>query len=612
LPARAIASLEVSMPRTAALAAILLASLASLAPAQSWPDGKELAGRLKDLARLDRATLHEIGRSAGDQKLRLLEIAPEDEDATGPAILVLANAEGDLPLTSLAATELAAEILAAPAGSPAGTARWYLLPVASPDGLDRAFARPRAAGGFNATPVDEDRDGLEAEDPPDDLDGDGLITWMLVEDPAGTWILDEEGLPLRADPARDQPGRYRREREGRDDDGDGRFNEDPAGGVNIARNFPHAFAPWTERGGRWAADQPETRAILEWSFAHPEIAMVVVLGRENWLRETPEAAAEPDGTKPVRVPWRLARELDLEAGAEYPLQTVLQAAAARGARANLTEARVRALLHLEPLAAPPAGDLGWWTALGDAYADFLTAHGLDEPRLAPPLPGPGSPAAWAYFQFGVPAVAVDLWTLPDPADTTAAAATDSLAAQDLRPGPRPDHEHELLKARTESSEHEGWRPFAPVTLPDGTRALVGGPVPGALRTPAAYAAEIRARSLLPFFLELPGWLPRLELAPLRTEERGGGVLAVTAVLRNVGRLPYPTEMGTVNRRPGPITVELNGAEALQHPLRRVVPQLPAGGAVTLQWLVRAGDPDRLELTAGAPALGSVTVKGGRR
>ena len=87
---------------------------------------------------------------------------------------------------------------------------------------------------------------------------------------------------------------------------------------------------------------------------------------------------------------------------------------------------------------------------------------------------------------------------------------------------------------------------------------------------------------------------------------------MTCTLRNPGRLPYPTEMGAVNRRPGPVVAVLTGGEALQEPLRRVVAQLPAGGAATLTWLVRTDRPDRLEVAATAPSLGSVTAKGGRR
>jgi hypothetical protein len=348
--------------------------------------------------------------------------------------------------------------------------------------------------------------------------------------------------------------------------------------------------------------------VLEWCLAHPDIALVVVLGEANNLWTVPMASPPLDPGALVAVPWRLAHALGLEAGAEYPIQTVLDAAAEHGARANLSAARVRSLLHLEPLTAPPAGDLGWWRALADRYRAVLAEHGHDATRLAPPEPGPGSPASWAYFQYGAPTVALDCWTLPDAPDT---AATDTTAVAPPA-GPQPDRAHVLLKERTEASGHDGWRAWTEVELDGGQRALVGGPVPGAQTTPADYAATPRARDLLPFLLELPAWLPELTVDDLMIDDRGGGVLAVRATVRNPGRLPYPTDMGAVNRRPAPVTVILEGGQPLQDPPRRVVPQLPAGGAVTLTWLVRDARPGDLRVTASAPSLGTVTATGGQR
>ena len=615
------------MSTSGRLALVALAALTILPPvsahaAPAWPDGKELTGRLLDLARLDRATVREIGRSAGGQKLRLLDIAPAAPREGGdPAILVLANLEGDLPLCSLAAVELAAEVLAAPDHAPAGAVRWYVAPVASPDGLDRWFARPRAPGGRNDTPVDDDADGLAGEDPPDDLDGDGLITWMLVDDPAGGWALDDEGLPVRADPARGVPGRWRRETEGHDDDGDGRFNEDAPGGVLVARNFPHAFEHWGE-AGRWPGDQPETRAILEFAFAHPEIALVLVLGETSNLWTVPEPQPEPDPQRPVRPGWRLARALGLEPRGEYALESVLATAAEVQGRTGLTPEAVKARLHLEPVTRPLPADLAWWRALADVYRAYLADHGLDAPRAAPGPPPPGGAAPWAYFQYGVPAVAIDLWSLPAPVDSaTAGADTTDVADGDTRgaaaapaprpAGPRPDPVHVRLKERTERARHLGWRPWQEVTLDDGAAVLVGGPVPGATTTPAAYAATARSRALVPWLLDLAAWLPRLEV-DLRHEDRGDGVRAVTAVIRNPGRLPYPTAMGELTGRPAPIVVELTGGEPLDHAGRRTVSRVAAGGAVTLHWLVRADDPDALHVTASAPSLGTVTATGGAR
>jgi hypothetical protein len=549
----------------------VFAAAAASAAAAHWPDGKELTGRLIGLARHERATLHEIGRSAGDQKLRLLEIAPVTvRDGGQPAILVLANSEGDLPLASLGAVELAAAILAAAPDEPAAAVRWYVLPIASPDGLDRVFAVPRAPGGYNATPVDLDGDGFEGEDPHDDLDGDGLITWMLIEDPAGQWALSADGLPVQADPARGVPGRFRRESEGLDRDGDGRYNEDPPGGVDVSRNFPHAFEYWTGRAGRWPVDQPETRAIVEFALARRDIALVVVLGRASNLYHVPPAANERNDRNGV----------------------------AAGATAGLEVPR-----------RPPAEDLPWWRALSERYHDFLAVQGRDGPRLVPPLPGPGAPAAWAYYQYGTPTVALDLWTLPMPADSVA--VNDTLTTPAPR-GPQPDPALVELKRRTEQLGLPGWRPWTEVTLPDGVRALVGGPEPGALDTPPAAEAEIHARALLPFLLELPDWLPGLTLSGPEVRELGSGVYEVTVHVGNPGRLPYPTAMGAINRRPPPVVVTLAGAEALQDNLRQVVRQIPAGGAVAVRWVVRTGRPERVTVTAAAPSLGSITVSGGSR
>ncbi|MDD5719978.1 MAG: M14 family zinc carboxypeptidase [Candidatus Krumholzibacteria bacterium] len=606
--------LRQSVP-TGVLVAVLSA-LPAMATGTSgaWPDGKELAGRLIELARHERATLHEIGRSAGGQKLRLLEIAPAVPRRGGdPAVLLLANCEGELPLTSLAAVELAAAVLAGGTETPAAAVRWYVLPVASPDAHDRVFAVPRASGLGNAAPVDLDGDALEGEDPPDDLDQDGLITWMLVEDPAGTWALSDDGLPLAANPARGVPGRYRRESEGFDQDGDGRFNEDPSGGVDIARNFPHDFAAWTGRGGRWPADQPETRAILQFAFDHRDIALVIVLGEANNLYRLPVVNNRGDTAALVTVPWRLAGELGLEANAPYPLDLVLEAARRYGRRQNLTPARVRAMLSLEPMNRPPIEDLVWWQAMADECRNRLAAQGCDTSRLAPPLPGPGSPAAWAYFQYGTPAVALDLWSVPLPPPVAAADSTGSpVPAVADTSSPRPAPELAALKQRTEQIGLPGWRPWTEVTLPDGTRALVGGPEPGALRTPPVAEANVHVDALLPFVLELPGWLPRLTVSAPIISDRGSGVYEVVVHVGNEGRLPYPTTMGTINRRPPPVVVTLAGADALQENLRQVLPQLPAGGAVAVRWLVRTGRSERLSVTAEAPSLGTVTVTGGQR
>ena len=53
------------------------------------------------------------------------------------------------------------------------------IPCASPDALDRYLRDERGDGGNNR-PVDDDGDGKTDEDGPDDLNGDGIVSQMLI------------------------------------------------------------------------------------------------------------------------------------------------------------------------------------------------------------------------------------------------------------------------------------------------------------------------------------------------------------------------------------------------------------------------------------------------
>ena len=205
-------------------------------------------------ARPEAASLVELGTSAGGRPLRALLIA-------GPGPIPAAERKtlaiiGGLDGLSLHGAEevlgIAAGLAANPDQLPAELA-FLCLPWASPDGLAAEYARLTGAGpgslGRDETDLDEDLDGQSGEDAPDDLDGDGRIAMMLVEDPAGVWrrapdarflVPHDGGLGQR----------YSLWREGEDDDHDGRFNEDGPGGVRVDRNFPYAWR------GPYAAESP--------------------------------------------------------------------------------------------------------------------------------------------------------------------------------------------------------------------------------------------------------------------------------------------------------------------------------------------------------------------
>ncbi|MBK6899680.1 MAG: hypothetical protein IPH09_10540 [bacterium] len=591
-----------------------LTSPAVVAAAPGARGGDTLEASLARLARQHRgAAVSTLATSPGGRPVPLLTIAPSVDPGvdTASAVLVVADPLGTTPLATEAALALAARLLDGGATGRAAAVTWLIVPQLDPDGAARLHDDPVLEDGRNATAVDDDADGAADEDGPDDLDGDGAIAAMLLADPDGEWLLPPEGtlaVPRRADPARGERGLYRLLAEGRDDDGDLAWNEDPPGGVIPGRNFPHGFQHWQPTHGPWPASCPETRALLAFAFAHPEIAMVLVLGEANTLLQVPASADLPDPLlRKHTLPRGLARETGLDPLAQYGVDELVALLRVALRRPQLDADDVLEMLDLGPATAPDSRDLPWWRAVAADYARGLAAAGLGAPRVAPPASGPGAAEEWAYYQFGVPAFALDFWTpplpVPAPADTSAA-LPDSTAP----PAPAPDPALEALsRFAAAHPASELWRPWREVALPQDRRALVGGPAPGALRAPPAAMTDSLLSRQVPLLMVLAGWLPRLAGVTLEAVSRGGEVWEVTARVHNDGPLPYPTAQGRRARRPEPVVVTLEGAEVLEGLARQTAGQVPAMGSAAVRWLVRAPRGRTLAVRAAAPGFGAATA-----
>jgi len=155
---------------------------------------------------------------------------------------------------------------------------FYFVPMENPDGREVWFHQPAnphyLRGGVR--PVDNDHDGVKDEDGPDDLDGDGHITSMWIQDPLGRYEIDEDDprFFIRVD-QNDPPGGWSRlGEEGIDNDDDGRINEDGIGGYDPNRNWPSDWQPeWIQYGATdYPFSLPETRAVGEFIYDHPNIA----------------------------------------------------------------------------------------------------------------------------------------------------------------------------------------------------------------------------------------------------------------------------------------------------------------------------------------------------
>ena len=82
---------------------------------------------------------------------------------------------------------------------------------------------------------------------------------------------------------RDNEGDYEVYAEGVDSDGDGRYNEDGIGGLDLHRNYPENWRPMKEDTGRgqtqggageYPLSEPETRAVFIFLMTHPNVAIV--------------------------------------------------------------------------------------------------------------------------------------------------------------------------------------------------------------------------------------------------------------------------------------------------------------------------------------------------
>jgi len=166
---------------------------------------------------------------------------------------------------------------------------FYIIPVVSPDGVEHVLTNAGwVRSGTRMYPFEEERDGLQ----PQDIDGDGLILSMRLEDAGGNWkISDRDPRLLVPRRFNDTEGTfYRVYPEGliREYDGVEVALAPPAHGLDFNRNFPANWQP--EAGQTGAGDypfsEPETRALAEFITTHPNICGLHTLhtGMESIIR----------------------------------------------------------------------------------------------------------------------------------------------------------------------------------------------------------------------------------------------------------------------------------------------------------------------------------------
>lgn len=525
----------------------------------------------------ERLGMRSLGKSLEDRDLWLVTVGKPDRFK--PAVLVAANLEGDHVIGSQVALKMVERF--AKAEGP--TAAWldritlYIVPRLNPDGAERALGRVAnvPASGFrgNARPLDRDRDGSFGEDPPDDLDGDGLITMLRHKNPVKSPLTlipdpDDPRVLRKADTAKGERGVLAEEPEGKDDDRDGLRDEDPVSGVDLARNWPRKWKEYDPEAGSSPASEPEVLALIQFVFEHPEITAVWSFGLLDSLKEEPK---KPDST---------LDEVDLPLFAELYR------------------------VHQKTVGA---------------------ATSASNAKSIPPGTTDGALSEWAYHQFGVVSLSSRLWTSPEvppPARPAPPAVESKQKGQHEEKGKgEPDRTASPAKSDNTDSEAEarwlawndqvmGGRAFVPFKSfehPDLGPVEIGGWKPGVRLNPPIEDLGKITETALSFLADLSGKMPRLSVGPARVDAKGGGLFEVTAVVENAGYFPTALAQGVKTKCAPPVLVRLNpdGAKLLAgRRLERIESLAGSGGRQEFRWLLQASDEKaRPTLEVSCPKAG---------
>ena len=539
------------------------------AQTSSYNNHAQLSARLKALSAKypALASVQSLGKSAEGRDLWLLTIGKGD-NAKKPAILVVAGLEGVHLAGSEIALQTAEKLLAAATTDSVAkllaTKTFYFLPSGNPDAQEQFSAKLKYERSGNGTQTDDDRDGKMNEDPFEDLNNDGIISTLRVEDATGTFVVSKEDprILVKADPAKGETGKYLVMSEGIDNDKDGVFNEDGAGGVHIDKNFTFDYPIFVLGSGDYATSETETRALLDFLYKTPSIFAVLTFGPNNNLTE--------------------ATKFDKEKSAK------------------------------KIIAAPLQKDI---TAMEQVSKLYNTQTGLKD---APALPQTkGNFSQTAYYHAGRLSFTTPGWWVPKietPKDTTKKAASKEVpdAAKMGAMGNAPKANEDDLRFlkwadKEKLTVHTDWKT---VQHPDfvGKVAEVGGIMPFAkLNPPIAYLDEAASKHLK-FMTGLGNQMPDIQLVNVKTESLGNNLFRVSAQVINKGLLPTYAEIGDKVRWVQRVKTELKlsaGQSIVSGRRIYLHNALSAGEQEEYTWLVSGAGKASIE--AGCPTAGTKSV-----
>jgi zinc carboxypeptidase len=585
--------------------------------------------------------------------------SPGERDADErPALLIVAGIEPEHRIGIEVARALAerdwsdaAELLA--------TRTLYIIPNVNPDGMVwlEGGNGPVVEMGRTVAPFDADRDGRLGEDPPDDLNGDGIITMMRVYDPPARYGLDlnlvaeddDERLSRSAKPGKGEVGAFTLITEGLDNDGDGLFNEDgsggPGSGINLNTNFPTHFPEFREGAGARALIEPESRALVEAMQSHRNIVGVIVLGRgDNLLNKPTTGKFDQTG----RIPKGL--EKGDQAYHEHMAKLYKDAVSMdkapkpnlEGSFLSWAYADYGAWAFESAVWSRPKAEKKDADAKDESTGDVTEEESVDDSagELAK-LIAQGVPEEIARFITATPeerqAMANEFESASDEERQAKMAAVGSLppeiqarmmaaiqqvaggeaggepeakpATKAKRAKPNDSDDGRWLTYSDESRDGSGFIEWTPFDHPQLGSVEIGGFVPGfKINPPDGLAADL-AEEQANFALALLEALPSVEVGKPMVERLGSNLWRVSVEVCNPGYLPTSSTVGLKIRQP--IAVDLAVEPERVAVGRRVVVLdrlLGSGACERVEWVITGDAGEEVDIEVRSARFGTQRVK----
>jgi hypothetical protein len=622
---------------------------------------EELNEMLKSIAKSydNECNLYLLTKSAGGREIFILEIGSETkkEKKSVPAVFIAANMEGVIPLSSEAAIFSANKVLEQKELLKDKT--FYILACGNPDALQRYFNKIKYKDARNDSKYNDDMDEQTDEDGYEDLDKNGFITEMRVKDPKGEWITSESDprIMKKADWAKGEKGIYKLYSEGIDDDNDGKYNEDPPGGVNIGINFPQLFKFFNPSGGAWAGSEAESFSLIKFLNNHKEIGLVFVFGSSNYCLNPPKSIRKSDfDPLKIMIPPRFAQMLNVELGQIFNMQEVIELVkSAFPDMKDVNESMITNMMGAGVATNPNPEDLKFYTELSEKYKEFIKKNKVDEKRLEPENDKDGSLELWTYYNLGLATFAMDFWTLPEPKeekkkDTALITpekvegmkdsdfillgeekitkflkdnnAPDFIKADQIIKGIKSGNMNtkklaEMLKKNIKpktAEENEKkmkallafsdsylngkgfveWKPYKHPALGD---IDIGGVVPFADNTPPDSMIQKLLDGQVPWIFEIVKKMPEIKISKTEVKNIGDGLYEIKTYIENTGYLPYPTSMGVRTNRITPVVASLEGKDfkIIEGKKRSLIRKINGYSNEIVRWLILADRPMKIDL-----------------